>query len=344
MSWHRILTTLAALLIAVMGLAGVTTLAYASPSTTFSPPKEGAKVTLGQSSIDGPALGRFYGQTVLAWTGTDPAHHLNVMTSTDGLHYSNKVVLPEMSLWRPALGFIDSGRGAPYGTILLAWTGTDPAHTLNLEFIQMPGFTVSQKITYWGETSFTAPSLVSVNGDVNSDVYLTWSGTDSAHTLNLIRQTTHPLAHTKHTFWGWTSISRPDLSVNPLNMAWTGPNNHIYFASSSDGVHWTMPSTSPLAHQSAWAPSMIGIFNASPSHWLAWTGSGTTSTRNINVQDTQHFPSWSDAGSTTTLGETALSSPELVYNGAGSTRQVLLAWTGTDSLHRLNVADLYVTA
>jgi hypothetical protein len=342
MHWRRFFPMLAALLIAVMGLAGVTNLAFASPHTTFSPPREGTKVILGETSIDGPAIGRFYSQAVLAWTGTDSAHHLNLLISSDGLHYGNKVILPETSLWRPALGFIDTGRGAPYGTILLAWTGTDPAHTLNLEQINMPGFTVGQKITYWGETSFTAPALLSINGDFNSDVYLAWSGTDSAHTLNIIDHTTNPQSNTKHTFWGWRSISRPGLSVNPLHMAWTGVNNHIYFASSNDGVHWTMPSTSPLAHQSAWAPSMIGVFTASPSHWLAWTGSGTTSTHNINVQYTQHFPSWSDAGSTTTLGETALSSPELMYYGASSTRQVLLTWT--DTLHRLNVAFVYVTS
>lgn len=164
--------------------------------------------------------------------------------------------------------------------------------------------------------------------------------TNPAHTLNIIQYRMMGQTRAKHTFWGWSSISRPDLSNNPLNLAWTGRNYHLYFANSTDGVHWTMPSSSPLAHQSAWAPSMFEFSAVTPDHWLAWTGSGTTSTRNLNVQYTQHYPNWSDPGSTATFGETAISSPELAAYGY----QVLLAWTGTDSAHRLNVAVVSVTS
>ena len=230
----------------------------------LAPRKEGTKVTLADTSIDGPAIMRTYSPaTVLAWTGTDAGRHINLMTSGDGLHYGNKITLPEMSLWRPAIAFIDTGRGDPYYTILLAWTGTDSAHTLNLEFISMPGYHVAQKITFWGETSFTAPALASINGDVNSDIFLAWAGTDTAHTLNVIhRSTLPPVAQDKHTLWGWSSISRPNLSrdASPSNpygliLSWTGTTNRISFANSTDMVHWSMPSTSPLTYKSAWAPA-----------------------------------------------------------------------------------------
>jgi hypothetical protein len=80
MHWRRFLSTLAVLLTMVVSLAGVTNLAQASPLTTFSPPKEGTKVILGEQSIDGPAIETVgYPKTVvLAWTGTDSAHHLNL--------------------------------------------------------------------------------------------------------------------------------------------------------------------------------------------------------------------------------------------------------------------------
>jgi hypothetical protein len=71
-------------------------------------------------------------------------------------------------------------------------------------------------------------------------------------------------------------------------------------------------------------------------------GSGTTSTRNLCVQYTLHYPNWSDPGSTTIFGETAFSSPALTEHGTTGS-QMLLAWTGTDTLHRLNVAVVYVT-
>jgi hypothetical protein len=96
----------------------------------------------------------------------------------------------------------------------------------------------------------------------------------------------------------------------------------------------------PLSYQSAWAPSLIAFYATDmPTRWLAWTGSGT---RLLNVQYTQHYPSWRDAGSTATLQETAMSSPE-VANSSVSGR-VLLAWTGTDGSHYVNVAMISITA
>ncbi len=351
MQWRRFLIALMALLAVAGGLSGLMTAARASSQATFGPPTEKSKVILNETSIDGPAIMTAYTpQTVLAWTGTDPAHHLNVLISNDGVHYSQKLILPETSLWRPAIAFIDSGRGAPYGTIVLAWTGTDPAHTLNLAFIATPSLTVREKITFWGDTSFTAPAAATINGDINSDVYLAWAGNDSAHTLHILHHATYPEKNETYTLTGKNSISRPNLSTdmssgstNALILSWTGVNNHIYFANSADRVHWTMPSTSPLARQSAWAPSMIAFFAVSsmPTYWLAWTGTGTTTTRHLSVQYTQHYPSWNDAGSTTTLDETAISSPELAYNG--TVRQVLIAWAGTDTYHHLNVAIVSIT-
>lgn len=344
---HRSLTTLVVLLTAMVMLLGMTNIAQAAPSA-LGVPKLTAKVILADTSIDGPAIMRTDAPaTVLAWTGTDTTHHLNIMTSSDGLHYGNKHILPETSLWRPAVAWIDSGRGAPYGTIVLAWTGTDSHHTLNVEFIRMPEFKVVSKTILWGEWSFTAPALATINGDVNSDVYLAWAGTNSAHTLNIMHIASQSGSRDKHILWGWNSISRPNLardltsdSKGAVILSWTGFNNRLYFAYlASDRVHWTMPGSSPLGQQSAWAPSMIGTSSTVPPlHWLAWTGSGTSSTRAINVQYTTHYPSWSDANSKATLGETALSSPELAYNGDGSSSKVLLAWAGTDLHHHLNVA------
>ena len=87
---------------------------------------------------------------------------------------------------------------------------------------------------------------------------------------------------------------------------------------------------------------MIGVEASSlPAHWLAWTGSGTTSTRLITVKYTQHYPAWSDAGSQTTLSEWAISSPALVYNGDGDAPTAARLGR-TDTYHHLNVAAITV--
>lgn len=350
MFWRRLVGTFVILLTAIVSLVAATDVAHAAPQTSFGTPKEGTKVVLNDTSIDGPALATTYAPaTVMAWTGTDANHHLNVMTSNDGLHYANKHILPELSFWRPAVAFIDTGRGAPYGTIVLAWTGTDPEHTLNVEFIKTPDFTVTRKIIFWGETSFTAPALATINGDVNSDIFLSWAGTDNAHTVNVMHLMSNSDQTDKQTFWGWKSLSRPNLSTDPsstgtgLILSWTGPNNRIYFANSADKVNWNMSDSSPLSRQTQWAPTMIGFYaTALPAHWLAWAGNGTSATGNVNVQYTQNYPNWSDANSTASLDETAISSPALIYNGDGSTRQVLIGWAGTDYYNHLNIAVITV--
>lgn len=353
MSWRRFVRIGTVVFTAVMCLMlGTTNFAHAAPKVTYGKPTEGSKVILDELSIDGPAIAVTYSpQTIIAWTGTDPNHLLNIMTSSDGLHYSNKHILPENSLWRPAVAYIDSGRGAPYGTIVLAWTGTDPNHTLNVEFISTPDFNVTRKITFWGENSFTAPALATINGDIRSDIYLSWAGTDPGHTVNVMHLSTDSDQTDKTILWGWNSLSRPNLSTDPsvsasnaLILSWTGTNHRIYFATSTDKIHWNMPNTSPLSIQTDWAPSMIGIATTSQPglHWLAWAGNGTSPTGNINLQYTQHYPTWSDANATTSLDESAISSLALAVYGDGPTHDVLIAWTGTDNYHHLNVAVITI--
>jgi hypothetical protein len=345
-----IVLTVVALFAVCIGLAGTPgTARAASQSSTrasFGPPTEGTKVVLAETSIDGPGFWTNAGATpkaILAWTGTDKAHHLNLFTSNDGLHYANKHTLAEMSLWRPGVAFDQGGRGALSGQIAVAWTGTDSAHTLNVEYIAMPDFTVTKKFTFWGETSFTAPAVAFIN----DDLYLAWAGTDRAHTLNTLHISRTLEVQEKHTFWGWTTISRPDLShdfaTSQLLMAWTRTDNAIAFAQRDNSGAWKMPPGSPLNSGSNFAPSMIGLdASAMPNHWVAWNGVGEFTSRRIFLQYTTAFPTWQDSGMASVLGEWAISGPELGYVGVA--RQVLVSWTGIDNQHHLNVAVVTVSS
>jgi len=337
-----------ALLVVGMGLATIPGPARASTSTAtqalFGPPTQGTKVVLSETSIDGPGLWTNAVTTpkaILAWTGTDTTHRLNLLTSNDGLHYANKHTLPETSLWRPGIAFDQAGRGVPYGQIAVAWTGTDSAHTLNVAYIATPDFTVTKKFTFWGETSFTAPSVAFIN----DDLYLAWAGTDRAHTLNTLHISRTLEVQEKHTFWGWTTISRPDLSfdaaTSQLLLAWTRTDTRIAFAQRDNTGSWTMPPSSPLVPFTPFAPSMIGLnTSATPNHWVAWHGQGEFTLRRIFVQYTTAFPVWENSGMGSVLGEWAIAGPELGY--VGVTRQVLVSWTGIDTQHHVNVAVVSV--
>lgn len=349
MRLRRIVVALALVAAAVLGIAGggvasATGQARIAPSVVFGPPAEGTKVTLwGETSIDGPALWTTFTHpsiaSVLAWTGTDSQHHLNFMTSGDGLHYGNKHTLAETSPWRPAVAFNLSLRGDPYGQIILAWAGTDQAHTLNVEYISTPDYQVVKKFTFWGDTTFTAPTLMVLNDTVT----VGWAGTDSSHTLNLISVSRFLQVGTKLTLWGWGSSAQPNLSYDWASgsalLAWTGANHRLSFAQSTDQRNWTMPLTSPLSAQSAWAPSMAGLFASNmPTHWLTWTSMSASSNQQVVVQYTESFPSWVNANSQTVLQETSAFGPELGY--IGTNRQVLVAWSGTDGAHTLNISTI----
>src|SRR5262249_14655258 len=121
------------------------------------------KIGLPETSIDGPALssvvGSFQGKpftkSVISWTGTDPAHRLNVETSADGLHFRNKRTLRETSPFRPDVTQIGAPAG---GNITVAWTGADPNHSLNVLF-DVYG-TRPKKLTFFGESSIAAPAVL----------------------------------------------------------------------------------------------------------------------------------------------------------------------------------------
>jgi hypothetical protein len=90
------------------------------------------KVTLPETSVDGPALSSVFfahlgSESALGWTGTDAGHHLNVETSLDGVTFANKRTLSETSPFRP-----DIGLSAPNSPVTVAWTGTDTNHSLNV--------------------------------------------------------------------------------------------------------------------------------------------------------------------------------------------------------------------
>lgn len=346
MLWRRILVVAALLAAAAVGLfSGVARTAAAAPSSdhlaqvVFGPPQEGNKLILGERSIAGPAVWSSGGVAplfVLAWTGTDAAHHLNVMTSRDGFHYGAKRILSETSPYRPAVAFDGSGRA---GFVVVAWTGTDAAHTLNVEYLNADTLTLARKVTLWGYTSFAAPA-VAVIGD--QAVALAW--TDKAQNLSVLRLS--PTNQVLDSVKLFASGGAPNLTYNApagqFLLTWVEPARNfsaLFFSTSSDALHWTAART--VQEFSDHASSMVHINAVNmPAYWLAWTGTGGDTAHHLNVQYTESFPNWANVNSKTTFRETGLGGPALGYVGVA--RQVLVAWTGTDAAHHLNVAVVFV--
>jgi hypothetical protein len=143
-----------------------------------------------ETSVAAPALVQRDGILYMAWAGTNPAHNLNVMSSTDrGAHWGHldgplqalpgrarpwKHSIPnEGSDFAPALIWY-------LGRLVLSWT--DRNGTVCLAHSQDEGKTWS-KVTL-PEQSIAGPSLAAyASGAGFSHLFIAWTGTD--HRLNL---------------------------------------------------------------------------------------------------------------------------------------------------------------
>lgn len=347
MTWRRVIGGLVGIAAAV-ALVGGAVLAGGTRAVAQAAPARAAtfianKVILPETSIDGPALasvvGEFEGQptneSVIAWTGTDGAHHLNVETSKDGLHFSNKLILDETSPFRPDVTLISAPAGLGAS---VAWTGSDANHSLNL-LIDVYGTSglSHRKLTLWNENSFTAPAVLLVTGQGNMTFFLAWTGTDANHLLNIqpiSLQSTGLVPGKKTILSAFSSDAGPHLALSGSNIAlsWTSRTGKLMVATSPDGVNF--PTVFTSVQSSGFAPSTVSFsLQGGPGagDWIGWTG--LDSSHHLNLQFTSSFPSFPNPATHTILGDTALGGPALAYIGFPQ-----IAWTGTDAAHHLNIA------
>lgn len=340
MLWRRIVTGLALAVFAGVGLmsgvAQTQAAALAAPHLT-------SKQILSETSIDGPGLSKndigHEGDTamVMAWTGTDSLHRLNILTTNDGKTWINKRTLSDSSFVRPAVERMPYMAG---GEVILAWTGTDSHHTLNVIWDAYNVNHSYKKVTFWGETSFTAPAIA-VGGD---RIYLVWAGNDANHSLNIMA-----LAHrtltitTPKKILPFSSNARPSISLgsssDPLGsllLGWTNRVGQVSFAVGDSSFKFGAAKVS--SNTSFAGPDFFNAFSiyigdvVTPKYWWAWTGTDTHHSIHVAFNNTTDWP---PASNTSTLGEWALGGPVLAWRGATNT--IIIAWTGTDAQHHLNV-------
>ena len=317
----------------------------AKPRAAGVAPTVQSKVVLADASIDGPALWTSNSSAptlglagVLAWTGSDPNHSLNLMRSSDGVTYGGKVTFVESSPVRPAV----AAQGTP-AAVVLAWIGSDPNHSLNLLCqggVCGSGAGGYRKLTL-SENSASSPALARFG----NRLLLAWTGTDANHSLNIL-----PFSLTtagsgfqlgaKRILSQFSGVSGPSLGVDAqstrLLLSWTAttPANQLAFASSGDAITWSGAQT--LGETSAGGPSgFIAASASAPTFWLAWAG--TDPGHSVNARFTQNPSQW-PLGGKTTLGEGALGGPVLGY--VGDVGQTLLVWTSGNVGHHLTIATI----
>jgi hypothetical protein len=281
------------------------------------------KLTLGETALGGPALADLGGAAMgLAWTGTDEQHMLNVIRASASEALTDKVTLTEQAAVVGKTTFGESATGAPAiadlgSSLALAWTGTDPNHSLNVMRTDLSGVG-SGKVTL-SQTSLDGPALAFGAGTA----FLGWTGNDPDHHLNVATSTDLATFSAPATL-PETSLMAPALAYGAgrLFLAWTGNDGRLNVLSSTDGITFTNKVT--LAETASSAPALSYLGGVL---YLTWPGTDPGHSLNI-LQSTDGITFTGKV----TLAETSDFHPALVESGG-----LRLAWTGRDSNQSLNL-------
>jgi hypothetical protein len=183
------------------------------------------KLTLwGETTSGAPALAFFLNSLLLAWTGTDANHSLNVLPLSIGdLKPGTKTVLSQFSSPAgPNLAVFSNGSTAQ---LVLNWM-TQTQHlnqaysTDGIQFIAGLGSSGTPQL------SANPPSSFYHQSEGAPEYWMAWTGTDPSHFLNL-QWTSHfpqwPDPVTTKTVLADTALGGPQIAFNSgFLIAWTG--------------------------------------------------------------------------------------------------------------------------
>lgn len=275
------------------------------------------KEIMNDTAVNAPGAVEFNNRIVVAWAGTDPEQHLNILQSQEEDVWFDKLTLADTS---PTGATLCVFRNRLY----LAWSGS---------FNQQLNIMSSADGIYWenkvvlSETSVGRPALT-VHRD---QLVLGWVGSDLQRHLNVMFSGDGVNWHSKKTL-NEEGIDSPALAAfnDRLFIAWTGTNHErsLNIMSSSDlGQSWQnkviLPETSVAG------PS---LFNYNNQLYLSWSGTDTNHSLNtILSNDGVHFTE------KVTLWDSSDFTPILCtcYEG-----DLGVVWTGRDAFHHLNLMTL----
>ncbi|HEY5004509.1 MAG TPA: hypothetical protein VII61_15205 [Ktedonobacteraceae bacterium] len=274
-----------------------------------------------QQAASAPALNAFNATSYIGWTGTNMAHNLNLMAYNS----TTKVFGPAQMLAETTLAGSGPSLTTWNSALYVAWRGTD--NRLNVgQYNPANPSHLANKVTL-NERSTNAPAIFGWP----DHLYLSWRGTDGR--LNIISSTNGSQFGSKVTY-PFVIRTSPSLmgSDNSLFVAWEdmSVSSHIVIASSNDPSHPTNLTLVVTTTSTSLLP--VGLASAgvpAPFVRVAWC---TASDAHIHVglfTDTTIIRSPVDTAQTTPYG------PALYPNSLP-----LMSWTGTDTVHRINVISV----
>jgi hypothetical protein len=165
----------------------------------------------------------YHGDLLLAWTGTDTNHSLNVLPiPLSSFVPGTKITLKQFStIAGPSLTVFDN---IATSTLVLTWTMTtgrlnQATSTDGVHFATALGIGLPQ-------TSLSSPDMLFSQTEGGPEHWLAWTGTDSVHHLS-VQWTTHfprwPNPTRTKTILPEAAVGGPELGFGAgLLIAWTG--------------------------------------------------------------------------------------------------------------------------
>jgi len=286
-------------------------------------PANSVKTTLGDTSLNGPALATSGPSVLIAWTGTGN-QQLNFMRTDDGRNTYNKKTLSEKSPSAPALAFFNK-------RWYVAWRGTDNRlHVMS----SSDGKSWGSKVIL-SETSPSSPALAVFNGHL----YLAWRGTGN-NQLNWLRST-------NGTSWGnkVTSSAAAASQKTLSGPAMVGFNGRLWISWRAAGALYVPANTLcatfsnngteiiiPTCIHYYTTESRPALYFRGNKAFLSWQRAGNRRLSLVPMLSLINREEvYSEDANLYTSPETSIDGPALsAING-----KLLWAWTGTDG--RLNL-------
>lgn len=217
-----------------------------------------------ETTFAAPALAGFRGKLVIAWTGEDGGHHLNVMASPDGKRWGDypdyaKQTLPyDVSDAGPSLAAFG-------GRLYLAYTGQD-THLYLIPSDDGIHFHPEQRIRL-AQTSIAAPSIAARGGEF----FLVWTGTDSKRKVNyVVSNGVDASLDISAPLEPFASPSGPTVSVDTLSVVlmYRGFHEDHFASMGAGGGTYLLGSQDEYADTSRFSPAYL----LNDGGWVAWTG------------------------------------------------------------------------
>lgn len=256
--------------------------AWVGPDSRINVLKPGsqAKLTLDDTAVNGVALAARPGDSfdlAIAWTGTDPQHHLNhaygVSNPLEFNTLSFKHMLPLCSSTAPAMA-------AFQGKFVMAFVGTDGRlFTCRAPELQGTSNVIAGPLN---EFTFAAPALAVFD----NRLYLAWVGRDGVGHLNVM-STADGFNWTNKVTLGDTSKLPPALGTFDAGLAlgWTGDDGvgHLNVMTSADGITFAENLKNVEGDTSIGGPSIFNAPGPVFQHQLTTYWAGTDGAHHVNA-------------------------------------------------------------